>query len=145
MYQTIVHPTDGSACSTRGLDHAISLAKRYDAELHLLYVVQDAKIPDIDEQTSLIDNLMNAGETVLESAGSRAREADLYHFSTHIRRGIAHRRILELVDDRDADLLVMGTHGRSGIDRFLLGSTTERVFRRASVPILAVGPPERGE
>ncbi|MFT4946814.1 MAG: nucleotide-binding universal stress UspA family protein [Natronomonas sp.] len=137
MYQTIVCPTDGSFCATRGLDHAIELAKRYDAELHVLYVVQDTAIPPTVEQPSVVDGLTSAGETILDRAAERARNADFYQLSTHLRRGVIHQRIIELADGQDADLVVMGAHARSGSEQIPLGSTTERVLRRRSVPVLA--------
>ena len=145
VYETIVHPTDGSPCSARGLEHAISLAKEYDAELHVLYVVEDPDVPVSGDRPSLVTELAGVGESVLDSAENRARDAGLYPVSTHLGRGTTYQRILGFVDDRNADLVVMGTHGRSGLDRLLLGSTTEWVLRRATVPLLAVEPLDRGE
>jgi nucleotide-binding universal stress UspA family protein len=147
VYDTIVHPTDGSSCSKRALEHAISLAKQYDATLHVLYVVLDVPNPGPDRDAERVEELTEAGESILGAAEERARDAHLDQVSTHLRRGPAPERILELVEDRDADLVVMGTHGRSGVDRFLLGSTTERVLRRGSVPVpvLAVESLGRGE
>lgn len=145
MYDTIVHPTDGSSCSRRALEHAVSLAKQYDATLHVLYVVLDIPNPGPDRDAERVENLTEAGESLLETAEERARDAHLYQVSTHIRRGPAAERILDLVAEQDGDLVVMGTHGRAGLDRLLLGSTTERVLRRGSVPVLAVEPLERSD
>lgn len=143
MYETIVLPLDGSSCATRALDHAISLAGEYDAELHLIYVVQETAIPSSDRAPEIVEQLTAAGDDILSDAEERARDARLYQVSTHLRRGRPAERILELVDEQDADLVVMGTHGRAGIDRHLLGSKTKRVLRQASAPVMAVHALER--
>lgn len=145
MYDAIVHPTDGSSCARRALEHAVSLAKRYDAELHVQYVVRDARVPPTNQAPPVVERLTDVGEDVLETAEERARDADLYQVTTHLQRGRPPTRIRDLVDDQDADLVVMGTHGRSGLERHLLGSTTETLLRQGSVPVLAVEPLDAGE
>jgi len=91
---------------------------------------------------------MNAGVVLdaLEAAGKRALDAVIEDAETAGVSGIEsavvseapHRAITEYADDRDVDCIVMGTHGRTGIDRYLLGSVTERVVRLADAPVLAL-------
>jgi nucleotide-binding universal stress UspA family protein len=144
VYETIVHPTDGSMCSIRALEHAISLAKEYDAAFHIINVMEGANLPMQDESPSLVTGLAVAGESILERAEKRARDAALYPVSTHLRLGgrlsadSRHHRRTERRPHR------AGIHGRSAPERFPLGSTTERTLRRASVPLLAVEPLDSG-
>jgi len=145
VYDTIVHPTDGSPCAERGLEHAISLAGAYDADLHVIYAVPTAHIPAVPSPERMTEQLSEAGEQIVRRNEEQAREAGLSRVTTHVEHGVAHTRILALVEEAEADLIVMGTHGRSGLERYLLGSVTERVIRESSVPVLAVEQLERGD
>lgn len=138
VYDTIVHPTDGSDGAEAALRHAVSLAETYDAELHVLYVVPELDVPASGRLTQVVERLTDAGETIVDEAEETARNEGLHQVSTHLRRGHVDSRILEFVAERDGDLLVVGTHGRSGVDRVLLGSTTEKVLHQSGVPVLAV-------
>ena len=80
------------------------------------------------------------GQQAVEVVADRAREAGLVATTT-VERGIPHEAILAHAEAVGADLIVMGTHGRSGVDRFLLGSVTEKAIRRADIPILVVRYP----
>lgn len=142
VYDTIVHPTDGSACSARGLDHAVSLARQYDAELHVLHVVDEEAMSGGGKHSKLVTELTEANEGLLENIDEQDRVALQDQLSTHVRSGSVSDQVLELVEDRDADLVVMGTHGRSGVDRVLRGSTAEDLLRSAAVPVLAAEVPE---
>jgi nucleotide-binding universal stress UspA family protein len=141
QYDRIVAPTDGSDPSTRGVDRAIELAERFGATVHALYVVdQGARPADWD---IAVERQEAAGEAALDDAGDRGAEAGVT-VEKHLRRGRPAEEILAFVDERGIDLIVMGTHGRSGISRLRhAGSTTERVLRGATIPVFAV-PPEEG-
>lgn len=145
VYDTIVHPTDGSSCAERGLEHAISLADVYDADLHVVYVVRTAQLPPSLDPDLMTEQMAETGERIVRRNEERARDAGLREVTTHVAHGIAHTRILGLVEEEDADLIVMGTHGRSGLERYLLGSVTEKVIRESSVPVLAVEPLEESD
>lgn len=142
VYDTIVHPTDGSSCAERGLEHAISLANTYDAGLHIIYCVRITQFSPSPDPELMTEQVAEAGESIVRRSEERARDAGLREVTTHVDRGVAHTQILALVEEEDADLIVMGTHGRSGLERYLLGSVTEKVIREASVPVLAVEPLE---
>ncbi len=120
MYDVILFPTDGSEGAAVALEHAIDQARQYDATLDVLHV------GDSDDD----------GDAV-ESAAERARDAGL-HVNTAIVEGTPHEVIADYVADRGVDVVVMGSHGRRGLDRYLLGSVTERVLRTVDVPVLVV-------
>lgn len=141
-YDRILTPTDGSAPSNLGVDRAVDLADRFGATLHALYVVDERDRPG--NWDVVVERQEAAGEAALEEAGKRGGAAGI-EVQKHLRRGTAAEEILAFAEDADVDLIVMGTAGRSGVDRFLhAGSTTERVIRGATVPVLAVPPDREG-
>jgi nucleotide-binding universal stress UspA family protein len=138
MYERILVPIDGSRQADRALDHALDLAETYDAEVHLLFVVDVASVPNEIEAASVEERLDRYGERTTATAAERAEESGVERVLTKVARGTPHRAILDYADGNDADLIVMGTHGRTGIDRYLLGSVTEKVVRLADAPVLTV-------
>ena len=138
MYDEILVPTDGSPAATAALDHAIDLAETYGARLHTLYVVDASSFASIDAGSDMvIDALEEEGERAVEEVRERAEAAGI-ETEAHVASGTAYRSILDYIDSEGVDLVVMGTHGRRGVERFLLGSVTERVVRSADVPVLTV-------
>jgi len=138
MYKDILVPTDGSPAATAAIEHAVDLAKTYDATIHALYVVDASAFSSIEAGSELvIDALDEEGQRAVEEVTDAAAEAGV-DIETHVVSGTAYRRILDYIDSEDVDLVVMGTHGRSGVERFLLGSVTERVVRTADVPVLTI-------
>ena len=140
MYDTILFPTDGSELSEQGIDHAVSLARAYDAELHALFVINQAVYaghPNDMDREKIQNQLRESGSRSLEELEAAAEEAGVPLSST-VLSGIPYEQIIEYVESNDVDLVVMGTHGRSGLDRMLLGSTTEKVLRLSPVPVHCV-------
>ncbi|MFC4542908.1 universal stress protein [Halosolutus amylolyticus] len=136
-FETIVVPIDGSDHADAAIERALSIARHHDATVHLLSVV-DVTPAGIDERTDLrLDRLENAAERIIDDGVATAESAGIDP-ETAIRYGSTDRTIRNYVTEQDATLLVMGTHGRSGIDRLLIGSVTERVLRTATVPVLTV-------
>ncbi|CCQ32384.1 UspA domain protein [Halorhabdus tiamatea SARL4B] len=129
MLDRILFPTDGSAGAMSTLEHALDLATDHDATVHVL-TVQDEDIEDEDE---------DAGTELVELAADRVRERGLTP-RTAIRSGRPYRQILDYADAEDVDLIVMPTHGRTGLERLLLGSVTARVIRLSDVPVLTACP-----
>ena len=139
MYETILLPTDGSAGMERVIDHAVDLASIHDATLHALYVVDTASLTDLPLESSwegVRDALGREGETAREAVERRAGED--VDVRTTVIEGSPGRDIVEFAVDEDCDLIVMGTHGRAGVDRWILGSVAERVVRNSTVPVLTV-------
>ena len=141
MYDRILVPTDGGEQATAALDHALELAAAHDATVHVLYVV--------DTTTSLLtvskDEVRNALREVGEDAAAEAfteakAMAEGYDvpFETEVREGKPDEVILDEIDATEPDAVVMGTHGREGVSRRLLGSVAERIVREAPVPVVTV-------
>jgi nucleotide-binding universal stress UspA family protein len=138
MYDEILVPTDGSPATRRAVANAIDLAETYDARLHALYVVDATAYASMEAGTELvIEALEEEGEAAVRQVADAAAEAGV-DCETSVRSGSAHRTILQYVEDEGIDLVVMGTHGRRGVERYLLGSVTERVVRTADVPVMTV-------
>jgi nucleotide-binding universal stress UspA family protein len=140
MYERILIPTDGSECADSAVDHAIDIATQYDAELHVLSVVDTRDMshsaPAISPQ-QVEQTLRERAESVVESVAERAADAGVETI-TAVEPGVPDDVVVEYAADHDCDLVVMGTHGRTGLQRYLLGSVTERTVRRSSVPVLTV-------
>jgi nucleotide-binding universal stress UspA family protein len=138
MYDDILVPTDGSPASDAAIDHAIDLADRYGARLHALYVVDGSAYSTLEAGSEVvIDALEAEGEQATDRVADAAAAAGV-ETTTTVTSGTAYRAIREYADEQAVDMIVMGTHGRKGLDRYLLGSVTERVVRTADVPVLTV-------
>ncbi len=139
MYDRILVPTDGSEEVERALAYAFDLARAHDATVRVLYVVNVTGYGGLPMETAwegVSDALYAEGRAAVERAESLA-PADI-EIETSVLEGSPSRTIVEQAASENCDLVVMGTHGRGGIDRLLLGSVTERVVRRAIVPVLTV-------
>jgi nucleotide-binding universal stress UspA family protein len=139
-YRNVLVPTDGSDCASGAVDHAIPIAKATGATLHALSVVDDAAIlasPGGALPAGYLEGLESMGEETTAALAERAESADI-DVETAVERGRPGDGIEDYAESHGVDLVVMGTHGRSGMERFLLGSTTEQVIRSGSVPVLAV-------
>lgn len=146
LYQRILVPVDGSAPAASSLEQALALALDQGASLKLITVVDEAigdymggELAWIDPQT-LRDNLVRGARQVLDTAVEKADKAGLSAESELIEspQGRIDRAILKAAQDWHADLLVVATHGRHGLSRLLLGSTTETLLRKGNLPMLIV-------
>ena len=140
LYDRIVVPTDGSASSRPAIDHAVELAAFHDATVHAVYVVNIASFSGVPTEGSwegVSQALEREGEEALDVVEAAC---DALEVPVERRRleGRPSQRIVEYATEHDADLIVMGTHGRGGLDRLLLGSVAERVVRSAPVPVMTV-------
>ena len=139
-YERILVPTDGSEETRRAVEHAIDLAEEHDATIHALYVVNSASFSSLPMESSWesVASMMNKeGEAALDDVEGIAEERGVT-VERALVDGNPSREIVRYAEDEDCDLVVMGTHGRGGIDRLLLGSVTEKVVRSSSVPVLTV-------
>lgn len=153
MYETILVPTDGSKVAEHAVDHALELAETYEGTVHALYVVDtDAmevslnaeQIARIDDgEFGELDELEEFAERATEIVSERADDRDV-DVVERVVGGNPHEAIAEYAEENGVDVIVMGSHGRSGIRRALLGSVTERVLRTTTVPVLVVDG-ENGE
>jgi nucleotide-binding universal stress UspA family protein len=139
-YDEILVPTDGSEQAEAAVDHALEIAGATGARIHAVYVVHVGAItvgPDYTPPEELIDRLEADGRAAAEAVAARAETRDV-EAVTAVERGFPADDLLAYAADEGIDLVTMGTHGRRGLDRYLLGSTTEQIVRHADVPVLAV-------
>lgn len=147
MYDRVLYPTDGSEGADVVTDHAVAFAQRFDAPLHVLFAVDTSNIQATDAfATSNFESTYEAleaeGQARFDRVAERAADAGVEVTSSFL-EGKPADTIVEAANE--TDLIVMGTHSRSGLDRILLGSTTEKVVRSAAVPVVAVPMAESGE
>ena len=145
-YDDVLLPTDGSGPARAAVEHAIAVGQAYDATVHVRHVVDVGAVAtgsDLQPPPDRLDYLRDAGEEATEDMAEQVRDAGLAA-ETSVEHGFPASGLLDYVDAESIDLIAMGTHGRTGLDRVLLGSTTERIIRRSSVPVLTVHP-EAGE
>lgn len=136
MYQDILLPTDGSEGVEDAIEECIDLARLTDATVHALYVVDTRDYGTVSdaEWAGLQEALTTEGERAIEAIAERADRSDIGSV-TAVEEGSPANQIIDYAESEDIDLIVMGTHGRSGLSRMLIGSVTENVIRRTTVPV----------
>lgn len=139
MYDKILFPTDGSEPAESVLEYALAIASEHEATIHVLNVADTDQNNLGGLRDDVLDALEREGETIVEEATRRAAERGVSAVSEVV-RGDPHGAIVDYSEQADIDCIVMPTHGRRGLQRFLLGSVTERVINTASVPVIAVNP-----
>lgn len=150
MYVKILVAVDGSPTSLRGLDEAIKVAKAMRGQLKLVHVVNELVlaaeyVPAVYYEPVLV-SLRDSGVKVLEQAVAVARRAGVPCEPSLVETlgGRAADEIVKQAQAWPADLIVLGTHGRRGLKRLVMGSDAELVLRQAPVPVLMVrDQPER--
>jgi nucleotide-binding universal stress UspA family protein len=138
MYRKILVPVDGSRASTAALAEALRFAGEQGARLTLLFVCESMYHILAEGPVDLTASIRREGETILADAAVRAREARVDAEAALVEAG--ERRVAEAIveeaERHGADLIAMGTHGRRGVQHFMLGSVAEGVIRRATIPVL---------
>ncbi|QSG06327.1 Nucleotide-binding protein, UspA family [Halapricum desulfuricans] len=139
-YENVLVPTDGSSRAARAGEHGLSLAAALDATVHVLSVVEDDLLgldlgsADTERQqaaTDAVDDLVSAAE-----------DRGVADVVRHVERGTPNEVILDTIEANDIHAVVMGTSGKRGTDRILLGSVAEKTVRSAPVPVITVGQGE---
>jgi universal stress protein A len=143
--ERILVPTDLSEFSQHAVRYGCEFARRFGAQLHLLTVVQDvvALIPEPGMAFPAPGEYMQELRDASFEALQRVPESDLgqgLQITREVRVGTPFLEIVRHAKDINADLVVIGTHGRSGLAHVLLGSTAEKVVRKAPCPVLTVRP-----
>lgn len=153
MFRNIMVAVDGSSTSRRGLKIAVDLAADQQAALHIVHIVDEAVVIPLDAVyvpantiDSMVEGLRDSGRDILAKAVAVASERGLQPRTALVDSGGSGvaAKLLREATKRKADLIVLGTHGRRGLRRLLLGSDAELVLREARVPVLLVRAPERG-
>jgi universal stress protein A len=130
----ILVPVDFSPCSKKALQYAIPFAQQFDAELTLLYVLQPN--PPMLEMAPV--ETENVRDATRELEALRGTVPAAIRAGAVVRTGQPHFEIIEVAKQSGSDLIILSTHGRSGFERVLLGSTAEKVIRHAHCPVLVV-------
>lgn len=137
-FARILVPTDFSEASERSIAHAVSLARTFQAQLTLVHVWRMPNTGYSEQLEWPNEAMERAARKALGDALARTQK--LYGDTDAVlREGAEAQQILELVDKRNIDLVVMGTHGRRGISRLVLGSIAEKIVRLSPVPVFTVG------
>jgi nucleotide-binding universal stress UspA family protein len=143
----ILVPTDFSKSSQNALSYAVAFAQKFGAAVHLLHVVQDLAlfIPEAmmvaPTGAPPVEQFHEAARAALQRVVSELGVADVV-IHPEVVEGVPYDTIIRFARERDIDLIVMGTHGHTGLAHFLLGSVSEKVVRRAPCPVLTVRHPE---
>lgn len=143
-FRHIVAPTDFSPLSQHALDAAIMMAERFGAELSLVHIVEVPFVSDrelsfepmlglIAEEKQRVIERLEGLKTELAGRGITAH--------VHVKSGPVWREILDVAEKSQADLIVMSTHGHTGLTRVLIGSTAEKIVRLSPVPVLSLHGP----
>lgn len=143
MYDQVLFPTDGSDGAALVFGHALDLATAFGATLHVLGVADTTRLGllDLADEELVATRLERESALLVEEAAERA-EAHGVETVTAVERGAPARTIVDYAAANGVDLVVMPTHGRTGLDRLLLGSTTASVLTHAEPPVLTVRPSE---
>lgn len=137
-YDRILIPTDGSEAATAAIDHGIAIAEQYDATIHALSVVDSSALAgsyDIGVGPDIIEPWEEDCEQAVADVTEKCENRGLNSI-TEVAQGTPYRAIQDYIDDEDIGLVTMGTHGRTGLERYFIGSVTERVVRTSDVPVL---------
>jgi len=141
--QRFLVPVDFSEHANQALDYAISLAGKLDARLTLLHVLQSLPLGAVDMGVTIYTyiqdleaEIMNSMNAYLERVTTAGLEGEIA-----VVHGVPFHEIIETAKTQQADLIIMGTHGRTGLQHVLLGSVAEKVVRLAPCPVLVVRQP----
>ena len=145
----ILHPTDFSECAAQAEAVAIDLARKLDGDLVLVQVLVEAPLYSEGfisrgQVQSVYEAQRKWSEDALEVRAAKLRQSGI-KTSWRVQMGVPHEEIVRTAEEEGAGMIVMGTHGRSGLNRALLGSVTERVIRLAQCPVLTVRHPKTDE
>ncbi|SFG46067.1 Nucleotide-binding universal stress protein, UspA family [Halopelagius inordinatus] len=147
MYEHILVPTDGSETAQQAVEQAVDIASKYDATVHALYVI-DVDATSYSLGTEQVDRIRQGHLDEMPEVRASADKATGYvagiaaergvPAEEHVTAGEPARAIRKFIEENDIDLVVMGSHGRSGLSRVILGSVAEKVLRRTRLPVLVV-------
>ncbi len=143
-FRKILVPTDFGPQARQALDLACEIAAKFDALVTVLHVYATPIVPYMEPFPFPIDDFTSAAQAVLDREVARAR-GSYERVDGVLGGGAPWRDIVDRVADEGYDLVVMGTHGRRGVSRVLVGSVAERVVRTCPVPVLTVSGPDLGE
>lgn len=145
MYETILIPTDGSEPAERAAEQGVKLASELGSTVHVVYAVEPVPLggftsgpePASAGHREILEEQKTEGQNAIDAVAELCAEYDVDVVEA-IEFGNPHEEILEYAESEGIGAIVMGTHGRSGAKRMVLGSVTEKVVRKSPVPVLTV-------
>jgi len=141
-FKNVVFATDFSDCSDYALEYALSIARQYQGRLSIVHVINEPVdlrgfyVPHISFEK--LEEEIELGAKKMMESFCRTHLGDFTDYETFIVPGIAYDEIIKKAVELDADLIVLGTHGRTGLDHVLFGSTAEKVVRKSNVPVMTI-------
>lgn len=136
MFDTVVIATDGSTSGRRAVTVALDVARRFEASVHALYVVDETQVDGLPEDVH--DDVREALEAQADESLDAVETAADQPVTVAVREGDPATEIIDYADDTDADMVATGTRGRHGEHSFIIGSVAETVVRDCPVPVLTV-------
>ena len=139
MYRHILIPTDGSKLAERGVVHGLALAKSLGAKVFVIFVVEPFSelTGRFQEAVAQYAELRKEqGASTLDHAANAAKEAGVSCETIQVENGQPHQAIIAAAEEKGCDLIVMSSHGRSGLSMLLIGSVTNKVLTEAKIPVL---------
>lgn len=138
-FSRILLPTDFSSPSEKAASYALQLARRDKAMLQVVHVVNVNSDISAFFVTSGLESMVEEAEKNLKKTIAKALKG-YKNIKTAVLTGVPHQQILRFARKNKSDLVIIGSHGKGSVDRFLVGSNTERVLRKAGCPVLVVPP-----
>jgi len=144
--KSILFPTDFSDGSAQALQYAVDMSKRYEAKLHVVHVIHD-----VVRATGWYVPHASVNEMYKDLEKSAKKELDrfgvdelstLKNIERTVLMGVPHEEVINFATKNKIDMIIMGTHGRKGLDRIIFGSTAAQVVRYAPCPVLTVRLPQ---
>jgi universal stress protein A len=146
MFKKIVCPVDFSEFTDEILAYAVTIAKHFESELHLIHVIPNLNYFTPYESFLTPENLVAIERNIegeVEKDFDKIMKKFDFPFTRIIKTGVTFVEIIDYIKDQGIDLVVMGTHGRSGIEHILIGSVAEKVVRKSPCPVLTVRPKDK--
>lgn len=146
--KNILLPTDFSKTSLTAADYAVELADEYKAKLHVLNVLEKTPpilaIRSLDlSREKIIDSIDADAKSQLEDCIKTIKKIKEVDIISDIRKGIDYEEIIKYSKEKKIDVIVIATHGRTGLIHTLLGSVAEKVIRYSKIPVLVTTPPSK--
>jgi nucleotide-binding universal stress UspA family protein len=139
MYRHILIPTDGSKLAEHGVTHGLALAKSLGAKVSVIFVVEPFSEMTgrfIEAVATYAELRKEQATSVLDHAANGAKEAGVPCETIQVENGQPHQAIIATAEDKGCDLIVMSSHGRSGLSMLLIGSVTNKVLTQTKIPVL---------
>ena len=135
----IVVPTDFSETAYVAIDHAVDVAKRFEAEITLIHVLETGAYQGIFSPSKKTEyNELEQAQIKLQEEAEKLEKDSGINVSQEVVRGRIHEEIVRVSEEVEADLVIMGTHGRSGWEEFFVGSNAYRVVTQSACPVLSI-------